>query len=65
MRQEIYYTYDFDKCRCVCTAPKGEHMYCNKYSSGNGSKPCLHYRKDLDGGCDNRYAQNEVLQQIK
>lgn len=38
-----------------CIAEKGRHPNCKKFDlpRGNCNRPCLYFRDDIDGACDN------------
>ena len=61
---ECYGYYDPDCGMTICTAEKGEHEYCKRYSVSNNGKPCIHFRADLNNGrgCDNSAIQFEAWQ---
>jgi hypothetical protein len=50
--------FDTDIGMTICAAEKGEHCYCTFWKSPKeqNGRPCMHYRMDIKGACDNSSA---------
>ena len=49
---EMFGYYDPDERMTKCIAEKGAHGGCKEFKECFNGRPCMHFRDDLNKGCD-------------
>ncbi len=65
MNEELHCFFDSEKNLSFCVSEKDKHCTCKYFKITDNGRPCLHFRKDVDGGCDNTEAQFEAYVKAK